>query len=421
MSEAVIQAEDLGKRYVISHQGVERPEAIPWYRGLPWGASPKKQGRSSEDFWALKDVSFDIKRGERLGVIGGNGAGKSTLLKILSMVTEPTEGLVRINGRATSLLEVGTGFHPELSGRENIFLNGTLLGMRRNEIKAKFDEIVAFAEIDRFLDTPVKRYSSGMYVRLAFAVAAHLSSDILIVDEVLAVGDAKFQERCLGKMKDAEQDGRTILFVSHSMKAIEDLCTKCVWLEGGRIKAQGETREIIKRYLELPARERGPSEWLASDGSRMVENRYFRPVRMAVVDRQLAPLRGSVGADEEVGLLVEGEVEDFHALLTFGFAIFTASGQELFWTLHTDLCQSEWPQLKKGQNKFVVWLPAHLLNEGEYRVDLHMGLHCQEWFSQPGVTAPSVLFQVAGNLSPSPLWTFARPGLLAPHLKFNAL
>ena len=212
---------------------------------------PIVQGDEIEEFWALKDINFTIERGERIGIIGRNGAGKSTLLKVLSRITEPTTGRVRINGRVASLLEVGTGFHPELTGRENIFLNGAILGMSRKEIACKFDEIVEFSEVKNFLDTPVKRYSSGMYVRLAFSVAAHLDPEILIVDEVLAVGDAHFQKKCLGKMQDISgQSARTVLFVSHNMGAIKGLCEKCIWIDSGKVRQFGPTSSVIANYLE---------------------------------------------------------------------------------------------------------------------------------------------------------------------------
>jgi lipopolysaccharide transport system ATP-binding protein len=220
-----------------------------FHRERRGNSTPDPSKGSSEEFWALKDVSFDVQRREVLGVIGRTGAGKSTLLKILSRITRPTRGSVEIMGRVGSLLEVGTGFHPELSGRENIYLNGAILGMRQTDIARKFDEIVAFAEIERFLDTPVKRYSIGMYTRLAFAVAAHLEPEILIMDEVLAVGDAQFQKKCLGKMGEVAQGGRTILFVSHNMNAISRLCGKAVWLEGGRINRMGRSDPVIKEYL----------------------------------------------------------------------------------------------------------------------------------------------------------------------------
>lgn len=261
MSDIVIKAENLGKRYTIGHQtgggnGRTFREALIQNTHDLWNKTkdlargkPIIQGNTQEEVWALKDVSFEIRRGEAVGIIGRNGAGKSTLLKILSRITEPTEGSVTIKGRVASLLEVGTGFHSELSGRENIYLNGTILGMTRAEIKRKFDEIVAFAEVEKYLDTPVKRYSSGMYVRLAFAVAAHLEPEILIVDEVLAVGDAQFQKKCLGKMGDVANQGRTVLFVSHNMSAIRSLCDHTTILDKGYMVFSGTTIRAIDKYL----------------------------------------------------------------------------------------------------------------------------------------------------------------------------
>ncbi|MDB9439700.1 Teichoic acids export ATP-binding protein TagH [Dolichospermum sp. UHCC 0315A] len=256
MSDTVIRVENLGKKYIIGHQQQERYTALRdvitnKVKSLGSLINPKEKAENPafEEFWALKDLSFEIKQGDRVGIIGRNGAGKSTLLKILSRITEPTTGSIKIKGRVASLLEVGTGFHPELTGRENIFLNGAILGMGKEEIKRKFDEIVAFAEVEKFLDTPVKRYSSGMYVRLAFAVAAHLEPEILIVDEVLAVGDAQFQKKCIGKMQDVAEQGRTVLFVSHNMQAISSLTQNCVMLSKGQCIYQGETEEGIATYL----------------------------------------------------------------------------------------------------------------------------------------------------------------------------
>src|ERR1700747_1489317 len=269
MSETVISVEKVSKKYTLRHKN--NGEAYTTLRDViarqvagPFKAIGKKIGgtkgsngshaqdsisphsvNSVEDFWALKNVSLEIKQGDVVGFIGRNGAGKSTLLKILSRITEPTEGRITISGRVASLLEVGTGFHQELTGRENVFLNGAILGMSRAEIKAKFDEIVAFAEVEKFLDTPVKRYSSGMYVRLAFAVAAHLEPEILIVDEVLAVGDAAFQKKCLGKMEDVTGEGRTVLFVSHNMETVARLCNKSILLDEGRLVANGPSSEIV--------------------------------------------------------------------------------------------------------------------------------------------------------------------------------
>ncbi|PSN20148.1 ABC transporter ATP-binding protein [filamentous cyanobacterium CCP5] len=266
MSDTVIQVENLGKKYIIGHQqeGHHRYKALrdviadgarslgTKIRNPRKAMAPKNQ----EEFWALKDVSFEVKRGEVVGIIGRNGAGKSTLLKVLSRITEPTTGRVKLKGRVASLLEVGTGFHPELTGRENIFLNGAILGMSKVEINRKFDEIVEFAEVSRFLDTPVKRYSSGMYVRLAFAVAAHLEPEILVVDEVLAVGDAAFQKKCLGKMGDvAQQEGKTILFVSHNMASVERLCQKGIYLSRGSVDFIGKQSNAIAKYLKSSSNE----------------------------------------------------------------------------------------------------------------------------------------------------------------------
>jgi len=253
MSDIAIQVENLAKRYRLGQTAT-----YATLRESIMGMFRPAKHRHREDastLWALDDVSFDIKQGEVVGIIGRNGAGKSTLLKILSRITEPTRGSATIYGRVGSLLEVGTGFHPELTGRENIFLNGAILGMHRAEIRRKFDDIVAFAEIDRFIDTPVKRYSSGMYTRLAFAVAAHLEPEILVVDEVLAVGDAAFQKKCLGKMQDVARGGRTVLFVSHQMGAIENLCTRAILLDKGKLVMQDETHKVITHYLRdvLPA------------------------------------------------------------------------------------------------------------------------------------------------------------------------
>jgi lipopolysaccharide transport system ATP-binding protein len=266
----MVRAEGVGKRYRLRHR--QSPASYETMRdammraaGAPfrWLQGVNGSATATQDFWALRDVSFDIASGEVVGIIGRNGAGKSTLLKILSRITEPTTGRVTLEGRLASLLEVGTGFHPELSGRENIYLNGAILGMTRDEIRRNFDSIVAFAEVERFLETPVKRYSSGMYVRLAFAVAAHLEPDILVVDEVLAVGDAEFQKKSLGKMHEVSRRGRTVLFVSHNMAAVQALCSRAIWLDRGEVAATGATADVVARYLH---------------GTQSVERDLSRPV-----------------------------------------------------------------------------------------------------------------------------------------------
>jgi len=245
MSDIAIKVENLSKKYTI---GTKVSGSLRETIVHKWNSLSNKTNCNNEEFWALKDISFEVKQGEILGIIGKNGAGKSTLLKVLSRITEPTSGRFVMNGRVSSLLEVGTGFHPELTGRENIYLNGTILGMTRKEVKQKFDEIVDFSGVEKFIDTPVKHYSSGMYVRLAFAVAAHLEPEILIIDEVLAVGDAEFQKKCLGKMDSVAKEGRTVLFVSHNMGAVNSLCSNCILLNNGNIVTNNKTADVILKY-----------------------------------------------------------------------------------------------------------------------------------------------------------------------------
>ena len=264
---SVITAENISKQYIIDHQkgkgGTTLRDMLAENARMLFGGKKniESDSLSREEFWALRDVNFSIEQGDRVGIVGHNGAGKSTLLKILSKIIEPTTGSVRIKGRVASLLEVGTGFHPELTGRENIFLNGSLLGMTRVEIKRQFDEIVAFAGVEKFLDTPVKRYSSGMYVRLGFAISAHLDPEIMIVDEVLAVGDAEFQKKSLGKMRDNSASGRTIIFVSHNLTAVQSLCNRALYFERGQLIEQGETNQVIQSYLSKVSKTRLLREW----------------------------------------------------------------------------------------------------------------------------------------------------------------
>ncbi len=426
MSDIVIQVENLSKRYVLSHQSkrnggsdrisdvLTRAVQAPFRRlqGLH-DLEPDQ-----EEFWALKDVSFEVKQGEVIGIIGRNGAGKSTLLKILSRITEPTTGRVVINGRVASLLEVGTGFHPELTGRENVYLNGAILGLRQAEIKKVFDEIVAFAEVEKFLDTPVKHYSSGMYVRLAFAVAAHLEPEILIVDEVLAVGDAQFQKKCLGKMSEVAKGGRTVLFVSHQINAIENLCDRGILLELGKIDCDAPIDVTINRYMGDQSK--GTTSWSYTK-ERFSDEPAFTPLKFELVDKALMVLNGTVSADVEIGVLIEGEVTIANPMLTVGFALYTTQNQLLWWSLQTDTETSQWPSLKVGRNRLICWIPPHLLNEGSYRCELIVSIHFAKWVSQPLVNAPALRFDVRGELSESPYWINARPGLMAPILKFHKI
>lgn len=331
MSDNIIEVRNLGKKYIINHQQ-ERYTALRdvMVNKVKNFGKKKIQTGEKEEFWAIKDVSFDIKQGDKVGIIGRNGAGKSTLLKLLSRITEPTTGSIAVNGRVASLLEVGTGFHPELTGRENIYLNGAILGMGRQEIKKKFDEIVEFSEVEKFLDTPVKRYSSGMYVRLAFSVAAHMEPEILIVDEVLAVGDSQFQKKCLGKMGDVSKQGRTVLFVSHNMGAIQQLCDKGILLEKGKVKmAIDDIHTLVKEYANQSNSEENNTIWIDNDNK--YENKYFKPLKVYLAHKNGDLLCKNVQNDEEVWLYVECDIKEYNAALNFGYAIYNEEGTLVYW------------------------------------------------------------------------------------------
>ena len=423
----VIVVENLSKKYIIGHQKQERYTALRdvlangakhFARKLCHPFDAPTNDPTHEEFWALKDVSFDIQQGDRLGIIGRNGAGKSTLLKILSRITEPTSGRVSIKGRVASLLEVGTGFHPELTGRENIFLNGAILGMSKAEIKKKFDEIVAFAEVERFLDTPVKRYSSGMHVRLAFAVAAHLEPEILIVDEVLAVGDAQFQKKCLGRMETVGKEGRTVLFVSHNMNAVQILCTSALRLDSGRMVEHGDdVRKIVKGYLHADDDNKRSIEWVAQNDS--WGSQWFAPRRFALTDSMGQALASPVSNDADIWVWIEGNISALDPALQIGYAIYNEEGHLLYWTCHTDAEKSRWPIPVSGHNVFKSKLPCRLLNEGSYRIELLAALYCREWLIQPGVNAPGISMDIQGGLSESPYWMVRRPGMLAPLVEWS--
>ena len=371
----------------------------------------------SEEFWALRDVSFELAQGARLGVIGRNGAGKSTLLKLLSRITEPTEGSFDLNGRAASLLEVGTGFHPELTGRENVFLNGAILGMSRVHIARRFDEIVAFADVERFVDTPLKHYSSGMYVRLAFSVAAHLEPDILILDEVFAVGDADFQKRCLGKMNGLGREGRTLVFVSHNLGAVEQLCTEALLLDGGRIAAHSrDVAGVVHAYLRREG-SGAAAEW-RNAGAEFAGN-WFKPLRFALADAGGETLRRAARRDEPVFVEIEADIADYDPQLRVGYAVYAETGELLYWSEHTDGAAHEWPRLSAGRNLLCAELPRELLNEGSYRVSLLAGLDEGDWAVHPGAGAPSITLDIHSGFGDSPRWTGRRPGLIAPLAKWT--
>ena len=372
MSETVIKVEGLGKKYIIGHQSKGGYKTFRDQIGenLRTVFSKTKkmvsggmvvESEEVEDFWALKDISFEVKQGDTLGIIGRNGAGKSTLLKILSRITEPTTGKVTLKGRVASLLEVGTGFHPELSGRENIFLNGAILGMSQAEIKRKFDEIVDFSGVEKFLDTPVKRYSSGMYVRLAFSVAAHLEPEILIVDEVLAVGDAEFQKKCLGKMKDvSNNEGRTVLFVSHNLSAVKHLCNKSLFLKQGKFEAIGPSHEIVLLYnQDILAK--------TTNDFHAVENDYLKILNISFLnenDQEQISIENNI----KISVSFECKKEDRSLALSLNFY-----NEEDLLMFEAFVPFANENNSRKTIYSITLMVPGYTLNSGEYYVSLIIG------------------------------------------------
>jgi len=417
MHDIAIKIEDLGKLYKIGARqerySTLRDTLADFFtypfrrrRHAPHGVHRSKL----EDFWALKDISLEIKKGEVVGIIGRNGAGKTTLLKILSRITEPTVGRAEIYGRVGSLLEVGTGFHPELTGRENIYLNGAILGMRKAEIDRKFDEIVAFAEVERFLDTPVKRYSSGMYIRLAFGVAANLEPDILLVDEVLAVGDAAFQEKCLGKMGEVASEGRTVLFVSHNLQSIRQLCEEVILLDSGHLVMRGQADRVITSYLNGSA-----SQGLTGVEDQVIDN-----------DLRVKSIKIIQNGYESKGILIVGQAFEIHIeyqvinplkYLLMGFDLHSNEGVQIFRTYDYEYSD----RLREPGNYIsVCHFPGALLNNGSYYLELIIGIHRGRWISRgkiriklkldgprttdvdyPGVISPSLTWIVTKEEMPT--------------------
>ncbi|MFC1923246.1 ABC transporter ATP-binding protein, partial [Chloroflexota bacterium] len=365
--------------------------------------------------WALRDVSFDVYKGQVLGVIGRNGAGKSTLLKILSRITEPTEGYAEIHGRVGSLLEVGTGFHPELSGRENIYLNGAILGMRREEIERKFDEIVAFSEVEKFIDTPVKRFSSGMYLRLAFAVAAHLEPQILVVDEVLAVGDAEFQRKCLGKMNDVAQEGRTVLFVSHNMSAILRLTQESILLDQGRIVLRAPTPQAVDHYMASGFSQSGERTWDIEEIP--AESAPFRPIALRVSDqnqRTFDRVRSTDPISIEVEYVLDAPIKG----LRVGVYVQTTRGEFVFTSFDTDTTQQfeRFSVRPEGHYISKCTLPPDFLNEGQYVLGINASSYkVKRYFQNENALA----FTVDGAGAPGKQWSERRLGPVRPRLEWN--
>jgi len=420
MIETVIKVEHIYKEYklgVISHGTLYR-DMQSWWAKICGKEDPNSlisshHGQEAEkgSFLALNDVCFEVKKGERVGIIGKNGAGKSTLLKILSQITSPTKGTITIRGKVGSLLEVGTGFHVELTGRENIFLNGSILGMNRQEISRKLDEIVDFAGIEKHLDTPVKRYSSGMLVRLGFAVAAHLGTDILIADEVLAVGDAEFQKKALGKMQDLSTDeGRTVLFVSHNMGAIKKLCPNGIVLKGGAIDFSGNIDDCITKYTRSSCNSDKNQNYWENDGS--IKDQYFTPQKIYLTDSSNKPL-DKIKNKNNIYLVIESEIFEIDPLLNIGVAIRCDNGDIVFVSWLRDY---KTPMINIGKNTFYIKLPIDDLNIGNYEALLYAGLHHVKYCIQPG-SEPTISFSI-NHIFQIEFGDNNRHGILAPKIEW---
>jgi lipopolysaccharide transport system ATP-binding protein len=418
MSNPVIRVENISKRYRIG-TAQHRPDTL---RDLIT-AGVQQVGRlftrdeyeSPSHIWALKDISFEVERGQVLGIVGRNGAGKSTLLKILSRVTDPTQGYGEIHGRVGSLLEVGTGFHPELSGRENIYLNGAILGMRREEIDRKFDEIVEFSEVGKFIDTPVKRFSSGMYLRLAFAVAAHLEPEILVVDEVLAVGDAEFQRKCLGKMNDVAQEGRTVLFVSHNMSAILRLTQETIVLDQGMLVKRAPTPEAVDHYLNMGLTKQGERYWMSEE---LKDNQApFIPVALRVLNPK-GQVVDTVNAAEGFSIELVYHITTDISGLRVGIYMMTTRGEYVFTSFDMDDPQLFEMYSVRPPGRYIsrCCIPPNLMNEGRYVLGVNASVYrIQRYFQDDR----ALTFTVDATGAPGMQWPEPRLGPVRPKLEWS--
>jgi lipopolysaccharide transport system ATP-binding protein len=417
-----IEVKGLGKSYIINHKEKTSYSTLKDDFTHLFTAPFERSDSREEKFWALKDVSFDVMPGEIFGVIGRNGSGKSTLLKILSRIVDPTEGEITMRGRVASLLEVGTGFHPELTGRENIYFNGSMLGMSRKEIDRKFDEIVAFSEVEKFIDTPVKFYSSGMYVRLAFSVAAHLGPDILILDEVLSVGDAGFQKKSLQKITETMENGTTVLFVSHSMDSVQKLCSRGLLLDSGHLRHVGDTDSIVDEYKDIVkpgglTKRKRRFEW-KNDGT--IGIKQIKPIRTYITDENGNVVKTNVRNDTNHYFNVEVEVMDDSQPTTVGYVVHNEHSSVIYVSANTDRSNTHAYHMRRGRQTVTCKIPKHLLNEGGYSFSLYGGItHKLDWFIQPESKDAAIDLTIEGGLSESPQWRSQRSGFIAPQLEWN--
>ncbi|MBP7031473.1 MAG: ABC transporter ATP-binding protein [Chloroflexi bacterium] len=419
-SEYSIQVKGISKRYKIgaAQQRADTLRDLITNQVQRIGQSFSREGRSrkaADTIWALKDITFDVRQGQALGIIGRNGAGKSTLLKVLSRVTDPTEGYGELRGRVGSLLEVGTGFHPELTGRENIFLNGAILGMSRKEIQNRFDEIVDFSEVGQFIDTPVKRYSSGMYLRLAFAVAAHLEPEILVVDEVLAVGDADFQRKCLGKMGDVAQQGRTVLFVSHNMSSILRLTEETLVLEKGKVLLRAPSAEAVDFYLNRGLSKLGERFW--EEDEVPASAAPFRPLAIRVRAKDGA-VSDTVRSVEPFTIEIEYALAEDLTGLRVGFYLMSTRGEPIFTSFDTDSSElfQAYPARAKGTYTSRCVIPANTLNEGRFVLGINASsYHIRRYFQDE----QALTFSVDASGAPGTHWPEPRPGGVRPVLDWQ--
>ena len=412
---AIIKVENISKKYIIDHQRkIKGPVgfkdlAAHYTKSFFNGAYRREMAETSnekEEFWALRDVSFEIEAGDRVGIVGSNGAGKSTMLKVLSRITEPTSGRVTLRGRVASLLEVGTGFHPELTGRENIFLNGAILGMKREEIRRHFDAIVDFSGTEKFLDTPVKRYSSGMYVRLGFAIAAHLEPEIMIIDEVLAVGDADFQKKCLGKMRDVSDSGRTIIFVSHNLTAVQSLCNKSVFMQKGRLVDMGETSQVIASYMSKVRRTSLVQEW--ESVSIAPGNDQVRLKRVEVVPSYLGK---QPRIDTRTPMTIRFEFWNLmkQADLNLSLHFNSVTGETVF-NIATPILSS-----RQGIIRAETQIPGNFLNDGVYTLSIMV----VKDMTTPILVVPETVTLEVEDFRENVAWYGKWPGAVRPRLPFT--